>query len=306
MLCCASLIVAQDSDAANTHDETDSSKSVFLHFNNFFLKKNKSNLNKNNFKADNSDLKKYRKRLETIDGVEIASSYVEYLDLAFGDLDDRLKKSYVKLADFKDRVSKRSSLLKEITAEIEKRRGFSQSLSEKDKLLRTRLIRNTEMKSALQNLADIAGYKLNSEEKSKIYSKSAHNTHEMPNANLFLNLLNETSQNEQETRNISHILVNSLGDQLNNSSYTRYIEMAYKEVTDILTNDKQTLIVVIRKLKTNEFKLKELEQLKVKVNSSLSRLTTFESRLSTMINQDSDIAPMIQLNLLLKFINLLF
>ena len=39
----------------------------------------------------NKASKKYGKRLETVDGVEIASSYIEYLDLALGDLEDRLK-----------------------------------------------------------------------------------------------------------------------------------------------------------------------------------------------------------------------
>ena len=47
-----------------------------------------------------------RKNLETIDGVEIASSYKEYLDLALGDLEDRLKKASVKLLDFKNREIK--------------------------------------------------------------------------------------------------------------------------------------------------------------------------------------------------------
>lgn len=82
-------------------------------------------------------LRKFQKRLATIDGVEIASSYIEYLDLAFGDLDDRSKKNYIKLADLKGRINKRKNLYKEIVTEIEKRNKFSQELQKSDKILRT-------------------------------------------------------------------------------------------------------------------------------------------------------------------------
>lgn len=244
--------------------------------------------------------KKYGKRLETVDGVEIASSYMEYLDLALGDLDDRLKKSTVKSIDFKERISKRTSLLNEIVKEIDRTRQSSADLSSKDKLLRTRLIRNTEMKSALQNLADIAGYKLNSVENTQF-----SNSEEIANKNKASNLLllsqnypiliNDSMENQPNARNISSLLADSLADIAKNNTYTRYIEMAYTEVNSILTNDKQTLIEVIRKLKTNEFKLKELEQLKIKVNASLKRLIDIESRLNNMIMHDSEIAKTVRL-----------
>jgi hypothetical protein len=100
------------------------------------------------------------KRLETIDGVEIASSYKEYIDLATGDIDDRLAKSNMQLNDLQERIKKRAELNDQIEKEIVRRRNYAQELSEKDKVLRNRLVRNTEMKSALTNLADIAGYKL--------------------------------------------------------------------------------------------------------------------------------------------------
>lgn len=73
-----------------------------------------------------------------MDGVELASSYIDYLELAYGDLDDRLSKHYVKLADFKARISKRKSLLEEIVSEINKRRKISEELNQEDKTLRSR------------------------------------------------------------------------------------------------------------------------------------------------------------------------
>ncbi len=223
-----------------------------------------------------NDEKSYRKRLETVDGVEIASSYIEYLDLAFGDLDDRLKKAYTKLSDFSERITKRSELLKEINSEIDKRRLLTEQFRGKDKFLRTRLIRNTEMKSALQNLADIAGYKLN--------LTDDKNTDDVELPKKVLNILKNTASEA----NISHVLADSL--LTNNSTYTRYIELAYTEVNDILTADKQELIEVIRKLKTNEMKLTELEQLSIKIKESLARLREFENRLSTLISHESEIA----------------
>jgi len=104
-------------------------------------------------------------------------------------------------------------------------------------------------------------------------------------------LVNESFENP---RNISSLLADSLADIAKNNTYTRYIELAYSEVNSILTNDKQTLIEVIRKLKTNEFKLKELEQLKVKVNTSLKRLIEIESKLNSMIMHDSEIAKTVK------------
>ena len=240
--------------------------------------------------------KKINKRLETIDGVEIASSYKEYLDLALSDLDDRLKKSGLKLADFQDRIGKRSNLLSEIAKEIAKRKELSVQLSEKDKILRTRLLRNTEMKSALQNLADIAGYKLSSMEKEQFYSDLSANrnaggdeSQKLINDNLTYILVNKMSQ--KDNVNVPNSKMNA---KSNSSSYTRYIEMAYAEVDSILIKDKQTLIEVIRSLKTNELKLKELEQLKLKVNASLKKLNMFHSNLINIINRDKQIETTVQ------------
>lgn len=235
-----------------------------------------------------SDLRKYHKRLETIDGVEIASSYKEYLDLALGDLEDRLKKSNIKLADFKERIYKRTNLLRQIEREIEKRKEYSQQLSDKDKFLRTRLIRNTEMKSALQNLADIAGYKLNSLEKNQYFSDSNSSEN-------LSSILNEEESRVVNSRNLTNVLVDKWEKSKNSSTYTRYIEMAYAEVDSILATDKQTLIDVIRQLKTNEFKLKELEQLRNKVNSSLARLNELETSLTNLINHDLQISNTVKL-----------
>ncbi len=75
-----------------------------------------------------------------------------------------------------------------------------------------------------------------------------------------------------------------------NSTYTRYIEMAYAEVQSILGVDKQTLIDVIRKIKDNEEKLSELDKLKQKVTSSLQRLKYMNARLDNTLKQDNDVA----------------
>lgn len=255
------------------------------------IKNIKSNENSDeNFESEqSSDVKQYHKRLETIDGVEIASSYKEYLDLALGDLEDRLKKSNLKLADFKERIFKRTNLLKEIEREIEKRKEYSLQLSEKDKFLRTRLIRNTEMKSALQNLADIAGYKLNSVEKNQFFTETNSSSENISS------FLDEDETQMVNSRNLTNALVDKWEKSKNSSTYTRYIEMAYTEVDSILATDKQTLIDVIRKLKTNEYKLKELEQLRIKVNSSLVRLNELESSLSNLINHDLQISNTVKL-----------
>ncbi len=101
---------------------------------------------------------KLEKRLETVDGVQIASSYREYMDLALSDLEDRLAKSKSKLVDFNGRIEKRQGLSTKIKAEIARRKNLSADLGAKEKDIRNRLIKNTAMKSAIQNLADIAGY----------------------------------------------------------------------------------------------------------------------------------------------------
>ncbi len=204
------------------------------------------------------------------------------------DLQDRLKKSNLKLNGLKERIEKRTSLLNEIDNEIKKRKEYSLHLTESDKILRTRLLRNTEMKSALQNLADIAGYKLNEAEKEKFYADLSFNSN---NDLKIENTMNEN--NENLTYSLVKRLIpneNKLNKIINNSgSYTRYIEMAYSEVESILVKDKQTLINLIRKLKTNDNKLKELEKLKVNVNSSLNRLNEYNANLINIINRDKQI-----------------
>ncbi len=192
------------------------------------------------------------------------------------------------MGDLKERIEKRTSLLNEIDREIKKRKDYSLHLTDKDKILRTRLLRNTEMKSALQNLADIAGYKLNEAEKEKFYADLSFN-----NNNNNIKLENNMNDNE----NLTYALVKRLTTSdnkpnriINNSgSYTRYIEMAYSEVESLLVKDKQTLIDVIRELRTNDIKLKELEKLKLNVNSSLNRLNEYNANLINVINRDKQI-----------------
>lgn len=162
------------------------------------------------------------------------------------------------------------------------------------------MLRNTEMKSALQNLADIAGYKLNNDKSERIFSSEADTSASNQLPIKYKRILNGTL----EPDNISHFLVNSLTTErasTDNSTYINYIEMAYTQVNEILMNDKQGLIEVIRNLKTNDLKLKELEELKIKVNSSLERLNEFEARLSTLIGHHSEIAnTLIRLNKKIK------
>lgn len=93
----------------------------------------------NSTQAANNWSKKYGKRLETIDGIEIASSYKEYISLALGDLRDRLKKSKMKLADFRERIQSRTNLLDQVVNEIMRRRMMAIKLTDQDKKLRKRL-----------------------------------------------------------------------------------------------------------------------------------------------------------------------
>jgi hypothetical protein len=194
--------------------------------------------------------------------------------LALGDLEDRLKKASVKLLDFKNREIKRGNLLQEIDNEIENRHAFSKELNEKDKLLRSRLLRNSELKSALRNLAELAGYKLNDKNFAESSSDTFQDMKEINPLEIVVNLTDISNNN----------------DKKNNSAYTRHIQMAYNEIQSIMINDKQTLIDVVRKIKTNENKLKELEMLKIKVNASLVKINSYESNLRRIIAHDSQIA----------------
>jgi hypothetical protein len=237
--------------------------------------------------VNRNELKMHKKRLETIDGVEIASSYKEYIELALGDLEDRLRKSRAQQIDFVERIKKRTTLFDQIEKEISRRRAYAQNLSEKDKLLRNRLIRNTEMKSALINLADIAGYKL---DPSKI---------QISDTTVNENASTKTELNAKRLSNTLSSLtpvadsLASMNPSINNT-YTRYIEMAYSEVESILSTDKQTLIDVIRNIKDNEEKLRDLEKLKIKVDNSLSRLKYLENKLDILIKQYTEIANVLR------------
>ena len=61
-----------------------------------------------------------------------------------------------------------------------------------------------------------------------------------------------------------------------------YIELAYAEISDILEQDKRTLMGVIRVRLDNDFKLGELVKLGERVQSSLSTLRRVEARLSVL------------------------
>ncbi len=187
--------------------------------------------------------------------------------MALGDLEDRLQKNQVKLVEFKERIRKRASLLDEILKEISNRKMYLMKLNEKDRFLRNRLIRNTEMKSALQNLADIAGYKLENLHETNTLLSEKFNIH----------------------NNLTSIFEQNFTDSNSTVTYTRYIEMAYAEVQTMLKSDKLTLIEVIRNLKANELKLKELDKLKTKVEESLNRLYDYKRKLVTMVKHDQQI-----------------
>ena len=225
-----------------------------------------------------NETKKIGKRLETIEGVEIASSYKEYMDLALSDLEDRLNKSRVKLSDIRDRIEKRKLLFSEIKEETERRKEMAREFIEKDKKLRAKLLRNTEMKRAITNLADIAEYKLTS--KNNLNDKIFENN----------SLLFEINNTNAYFNNIKSISIDDTNNSNNNKEMNKtYIEMAYNEINNILEIEKKTLMKVIRKKLTNDFKLKELENLKLQVVESLKRLEDSEIRLSQLIEHDNGV-----------------
>lgn len=215
-----------------------------------------------------------KRKLETIDGVEIASSYKEYLDLALGDLEDRVGKNTLKLSDCKDRISKRKLLMEQIDQEIQKRHVLAKELSQNDKILRARLLRSTEMKSALENLASIAGYQLDKASESLDSS------------------LTETESSFNTTNNLSESV--SLNLAKNITSYTKYINLAFNEIEAMLAFDKQTLVEIIRRIKSNQLKLDELSQLRLKVADSLTKLSQFETRLKSIMRRDEQIASSVK------------
>ena len=223
-------------------------------------------------------LKRFGKRLETIDGVEIASSYREYMDLALSDLNDRLKKSKVKINDFRERIEKRTHLLERIRKEIEKRKEDELNYSQKDGLLRKRLIRNTQMKAAIQNLAKIAEYRLDQSENENLLPKYIENE---------LGALN--SQENRHGEDLNRLFNGSLQNLQINNTYTKYIQMAYAEINENLINDKQSLIEIVRRKINNDKKLKKLEVLDEKVDKSLVKLRELERSLNQLIQHDTNI-----------------
>lgn len=104
----------------------------------------------------------------------------------------------------------------------------------------------------------------------------------------------DTMQTQLKNDSISDSSENliDLDEAMNNkngSSYTYYIQMAYNQINDNLGRDKELIIEIIRKKKNNDFKLKELEKLKVKVNNSLSKLKHLDENLILIIKSDESI-----------------
>ena len=99
-------------------------------------------------------------------------------------------------------------------------------------------------------------------------------------------------QNKQETSYYKDQfnLKNLEGKVLNNT----YIEMAYFEITEMLSSDKQTLVMLVRNKLNNDAKLKELEKLNIHVKKSLIRLKVFVSRLEELIKHDEDVEEILK------------
>lgn len=263
--------------------------------------------------SNSNEVGMHRKYLQTIDGVEIASSYTEFIELAIDDIKDRLKKHNLKLAHFEESVKNRSELSDQIQAEIYRRTAMLNELNESKKLIGSRLTRNNEMKSALINLASIIGYKLGN--KKLTATMMTTDSVEVNEASSPSPGAGEASQpvalstdkrdvdsekliNELQTNEANAILAQSLTNNGNNNNnnninrnvtYTRYIEMAYDEVISLLASDKQTLVMIIRSIKDNVEKLKELRKLKAKVDTSLKKLKFHENKLRSLIDYESKI-----------------
>jgi hypothetical protein len=222
--------------------------------------------------------KVHKKRLETIDGVEIASSYKEYIELAVGDLDDRLRKNSFQMDYYMKLIKTRNKLFDEIENEIIRRHSSAEELHEKHKTLRDRLTHNTKMKGALLELANIAGFKLK-DKKMEVRRRELNDDVPIFNENKTLLPLSIAST----------LLSHHNGYKSNdNNSYNQYIEMAFSEVNSMLTSDKQTLIEVIRQKKDNDKRLKMLETLKLKVENSLNRFKLRAKKLEDLIKKESE------------------
>lgn len=233
--------------------------------------------------------------METIDGIEIASSYKEYIDLALGDLKDRIKKSRIKIDDFRKRIDKRTRLLDEVVREINRRKSYALKLTENDRLLRKSLIRSNEMKKAINNLAHIAGYKLSegkfSLNKSNPSDEDLNNqdgltSNEQPARNG-----NDEADNDDSQVKSSPDEENFYDKRVKNASYVEmiYIQMTYNRVNEILARDKQMIIELVRRIKNNSFKLKELEKLRLKIDNQLAKLKLFDAKLADFVRNEIEI-----------------
>ena len=70
------------------------------------------------------------------------------------------------------------------------------------------------------------------------------------------------------------------------SNYTLHIQAAYNQVNQLFARDKQFIVELIRRKKNNDFKLRELEKLRVKVSNSLTKLKQLDENLGQMIRND--------------------
>lgn len=251
--------------------------------------------------STNSDELKHKKRLETVDGVEIASSYKEYVELAIDDVNDRLNKNSVQMNYTMKLIATREKLRIEIDRETSRRYSNADELREKHKTLRDRLTHNTKMKDALVELANIAGFSLKDHKKtdgsSRIIESSDDDTQLVDDNPENKTII--TGESLAKKIFLSQGNAYKLGD---NNSYNQYIEMAYAEVNTVLSADKQMLIEVIRQKKDNDKRLKKLETLKLKVENSLKRFNIRADKLTDLIKKQTKIKNVLtQLKAFMQF-----
>lgn len=153
------------------------------------------------------------------------------------------------------------------------------------------MIRNIEIRSAIQHLAEIAGYKLSSSGGSQLSEEvnvsSNQLDYEMLASRVFENTdaVNNTAvEPEALVSEESEPPLAALNQQMSN--YTLHIQAAYNQVNQLFARDKQYIIELIRRKKSNDFKLKELDKLRVKVSNSLSKLKQLDENLGQMIRND--------------------
>lgn len=166
------------------------------------------------------------------------------------------------------------------------------------------MIRNIEIRSAIQHLAEIAGYKLastnsNSNQQSEEVNVSTNQldyemlaSRVLENSDLEAANNNKTETNNQESELTNLVDKSEETDQpslvaLNQiSNYTLHIQAAYNQVNQLFARDKQFIVELIRRKKNNDFKLRELEKLRVKVSNSLTKLKQLDENLGQMIRND--------------------